>query len=172
MAGPALPTPELSRLVDLHRLPPGEAVFDIAASAVERQALAGRFDLLALDRFEAQVRLSRLPGGFLRLSARLSADVVQACVVTLEPVASRVEDEFTLSYGATAPLDEISPSGAGDLIEPLPTSGQLDIGEAVAQQLSLALDPYPHAPGAQVAPSAGPVGTSPFAALAKRFEKG
>ena len=172
MTEPAPPT-EFARPIDIARLPSGEAVFDIAAAAAERAALARRFDLLALDRLEARVRLCRLPGGFLRLTARVSADVVQACVVTLEPVASRVEDEFTLSYGAAAEaLDETVLSGAAEVIEPLPAGGRLDIGEAVAQQVSLALDPYPHAPGAAMAPAAGPPATSPLAALAKRLEKG
>jgi uncharacterized metal-binding protein YceD (DUF177 family) len=167
MTGPAAPVPELSRPVDLNRLRPGEAVFDIAASPSERAALARRFDLLALDRLEAQVRLSRLPGGSLRLTAALSADVVQACVVTLEPVASRVEEQFTLSYGAAA---EAVLDGADDIIEPLPAGGRLDIGEAVAQQISLALDPYPHAPRTTAAAAQTPA-TSPSAALAKRPKK-
>jgi hypothetical protein len=56
-------------------------------------------------------------------------------------------------------------NGAAELVEPLP-SDILDIGEAVAQQLSLALDPYPRAPGAIAgAPAERPV--SPFAALAR-----
>jgi hypothetical protein len=155
VTGPA-PTPEFARPVDITRLPRGEAVFAIAATAAERAALARRFDLLALDRLEAEVRLSRLPGGCLRLTAQVSADVVQACVVTLEPVASRVEDEAMLSYGPPAAAEESARSGSADIIETLPAGGRLDIGEAVAQQVSLALDPYPHAP----------------AALAKPLEKG
>ncbi|HEX7969363.1 MAG TPA: DUF177 domain-containing protein, partial [Stellaceae bacterium] len=86
MNDPAVPaTPEFSRPVDVTRLPQGEAVYDIAAVPAECAALARRLGLLAIDRLEARVRLSRLAGGFLRLSAELSADVTQACVVTLEP---------------------------------------------------------------------------------------
>jgi hypothetical protein len=164
------PPVEFSRLVEIGRLPPGEAVFSIAANAAERAALARRFDLLALDRLEARVSLRRLPGGFLRLDARLSADVVQACVVTLEPVASRLEDAFALSYGAVA--DEATLDDLAEIIEPLPPGGRLDIGEAVAQQVSLALDPYPHAPGAAAVAAPDPSPPSPFAALAKRPKKG
>lgn len=163
----AAATPEFSRPLDIARLPQGEAAYDIAATAAERAALARRFGLLALDRLEAQVRLSRLAGGLLRLSAELSADVTQACVVTLEPVAARVEDEFTLLYGAASEerAAEVVLSGETELVEPLP-GGALDIGEAVAQQLSLALDPYPRAAGALAeAPQEGLA--SPFAALAK-----
>jgi uncharacterized metal-binding protein YceD (DUF177 family) len=172
MTGPAPPA-EFARLIDIARLPPGEAVFEIAANAVERMALARRFDLLALDRLEARVRLSRLPAGFVRLAAEVAADVVQACVVTLEPVASKVEEEFTLSYGAGAePLDGTVLSGEAEIIEPFPADCRLDIGEVVAQQLSLALDPFPHAPGAEIAGSGEAAADSPFAALANRLKKG
>src|SRR5258708_28027390 len=99
MPDPAPPAaPEFSRPADVDRLPSGAGVSDLAATPAERAALARRFDLLALARLEAQVRLTRLAGGLLRLSAALSADLVQACVVTLEPVPGRIDDQFTLLY--------------------------------------------------------------------------
>lgn len=164
---------EFSRPVDVDRLPADEALFDIAATPSEREALARRFALLRLDRLEAQVRLKRLAGGLLRLSATVSAAVVQSCVVTLEPVPGELEDRFALIYGSAGnALGEATLGGEEELVEPLP-SGFLDIGEAVAQQLSLALDPYPRAPGAEMAEPPAPGGEklSPFAALAKWQKK-
>lgn len=170
MTDEAIPLAEFTRTVDIAHLA-RESVYDIAATAAERAALARRFELLALDRLEAQVRLSPLAGGYLRLAATLSADLVQACVVTLEPVAARIEDEFTLLYGAAGEeRREVVLSGMAEVVEPRP-GGLLDIGEAVAQQLSLALDPYPRAPGAALEPPAEPP-ASPFAALAKWRERG
>lgn len=167
------PQTEFARPVDIARLPTGGATHDIAATPAERAALAKRFELLALDRLEAQVRISRLAGGFLRLAAELSADVVQACAVTLDPVASRLEDQFTLLYGAAVKEDarEVVLNGEAEIIEPLP-EGILDIGEAVAQQLSLALDPYPRAPGVAAKPAGRAPADSPFSVLAKWKEKG
>ncbi len=168
MTDPASPAAaEFARPVDVNRLPSGEGVYDLAATAAERAALARRFDLLALDRLEAQVRLTLLAGGLLRLSAALSADLVQACVVTLEPVLGHIDDQFTLLYrpGAGDGEKAVVLSGAAELVEPLP-GGVLDIGEAVAQQLSLVLDPFPRAPGA-AAESPAEALASPFAALAK-----
>jgi uncharacterized metal-binding protein YceD (DUF177 family) len=164
-------TPEFARPVDIQRLPPGETVYDIAATETERAALARRFDLLALDWLEAEVRLSPLAGGLLRLAAALSADVVQACVATLEPVAARLEERFTLLYAPAAAYrrEEVMRAEA-ELVEPLP-HGQLDIGEAVAQQLSLALDPYPRASGA-ISESLKDEPFLPLSALAKFREKG
>jgi uncharacterized metal-binding protein YceD (DUF177 family) len=165
---------EFSRPIDIAKLPPGETIQEIAATAGERAALARRFSLLALDRLEARVGLQRLAGGLVRLGAELYADVVQECVVTLEPVASRIEDSFTLLYGASAEAaGEITLNGEAELVEPLAGSS-IDIGEAVAQQLSLALDPFPRAPGveAPAPPAADGKPESPFAALAQWKRKG
>jgi uncharacterized metal-binding protein YceD (DUF177 family) len=158
--------PEFTRPVDIGRLPAGEGVYNLAASPTELAALAHRFDLLALDRLEAEVRLKRLAGGLLRLSAALSAEVVQCCVVTLEPVRAAIDEQFTLLYRPGAASEKaVVLSGAEEPVEPLPAD-TLDIGETVAQQLSLALDPYPRAPGAMAAAPDEPPASS-FAALAK-----
>jgi uncharacterized metal-binding protein YceD (DUF177 family) len=158
---------EFARPVDVANLAPGVTHRTIAATAAERAALARRFSLLALDRLEAAVRLEPLAGGLIRLTAELSADVVQACVVTLEPVASRIEEAFTLLYGAAAAAGEVTLSGEAELVEPL-AGGTLDVGEAVAQQLSLAIDPFPRAPGVEPpAPAPETMPNSPFAGLAK-----
>ena len=172
MSGTASHPPEFSRPVDASRLRPGEEDrWEITADAAEREALARRFGLLRLDRLAATVRLRRLAGGLLRLSAELSADVVQACVVTLEPVASQVADSFSLLYGRPQnEASEVVLSGEAELVEPL-DGGAIDIGEATAQQLSLALDPYPRAPGVSLDEARDGVGDSPFAALAKLREK-
>jgi uncharacterized metal-binding protein YceD (DUF177 family) len=166
---------EFSRRIEIDRLPrSGEAIHYIVAGEAERAALARRFALRALDRLEARVTLERLAGGLLRLAADLSADVVQECVVTLEPVASRVEDRFMLLYGhAQDEAGEVVLSGEAELVEPI-SGSTLDIADAVAQQLSLALDPYPRAPAAAAAaaPEMGPSDASPFGVLAKGQEKG
>lgn len=167
------PAPEFSRLVDTTRLPAGEAVIAILATPQECAGLAGRFALLALSRLEAEVRLRRLPGGFIRLAAVFSADVVQSCVVTLEPVASRIEESFTLLYGGEEAGNEVILDGTEEIVEPL-IGGGIDIGEAVAQQLSLVLDPYPQTAGGATemariaeAPPVADAPASPFAALAR-----
>jgi len=155
---------EFPRPVEINRLPPGDSVFEIAATPAERAALARRFGLLALDRLQARVTLVPLAGGLLRLAATLSADVEQECVVSLAPVASRVEDRFSLVYHACDHEDEVVLSGEAELVEPL-AGDTLDLGEAVAQQLSLALDPYPRAAGVEAALPVEAAKASPFAVL-------
>jgi len=147
------PPPEFARPVAVPQGHDRESVHRITAGEAERAALAERFALVALDRLDAEVRLRSLAGGLVRLSAALSADVVQSCIITLEPVPSRIEERFTQLYGAAADAREIVLDGEAETVEPL-AGAMLDIGEAVAQQLSLVLDPFPRAAGARLDPSA------------------
>jgi len=165
---------EFTRIVSTARLT-GTARHHIEANADERARLAERFGLIALPGFAADVELRRLAGGRVRLEATLRAEVVQPCVVTLEPVPGAVEAAFTLVYAPEAPeaIEDVLVSGDEEVVEPL-VGESIDIGEAAAQELSLALDPFPRAAGAAL-PEAGPdaaaaaadIRESPFAALAR-----
>lgn len=166
-------TPEFSRLVDLDRVGDAEVVRDISATAEERAALARRLGLADLGILDAQVRLRReRAGSVLRVSGRLVAEVTQTCVVTLVPVQNRIVEEFTVLYGDVPASGAVDVDAEGDeALEPWP-AGPLDIGEAVAQELSLALDPYPRAPGARLDPTPDQGGAvskkvNPFGELAK-----
>jgi len=142
-----VPMPEFTRMVDVPRLPGRKTSHVISALAQERSALAERFGLVAVEQLDAEVALEVVPGGLVRLSASLMADVVQTCVVTLEPFEATIEERFTLLYGSTDNGREIIIDGDADIVEPL-EGDRLDIGEAVAQQLSLVLDPFPRSPQA------------------------
>ncbi len=149
-----LPAPEFSRPVAVESLHGDHVTREIAASEAECRALAVRFRLESVGRLSASVHLTRLRGhesGMVRVRGTLAAEVVQTCVVTLEPVPVTVSDTFGALFAPDIPeseaevtldpfaLDEDSP-------EPL-IDGVIDIGELTAQHLSLALDPYPRAPG-------------------------
>lgn len=167
--------PEFSRRIAGLRLDPGGERYDISAKPEERAALAKRFELLALDRLEAKVKLTPMAGGFYRLAADFEAELTQACSITSEPVPARVAESFTLIYGPVDESSEIVLDGDAEPVEPL-DDGMIDIGEAVAQQLSLALDPFPRAPGASLEDEADlsdqSARESPFAALAKLRKPG
>ncbi len=139
---------EFPRDFDVTELGDDEAVVEIVADAGERAALARRFGLAALGSLAATVRLKR-SGGVVRLSAHFVADVVQRCVVTLEPVASRIEQEIGLLFApATEAAVEVDVDAEGDDDSSEPLSGDtIDIGEIVAEHLGLNLDPYPRRGG-------------------------
>jgi len=167
--------PEFSRRIDGLRLSPSGEQYEISAKPEERAALAKRFELLALDRLEAMVKLTPMAGGYYRLAADFEAQLTQACSITSEPVPVRVAESFTLIYGPVEESSEIVLDGDAEPVEPL-DDGVIDIGEAVAQQLSLALDPFPRAPGALLEEEADlsdhSPRESPFAALARLRKPG
>jgi uncharacterized metal-binding protein YceD (DUF177 family) len=163
------PTPEFSRLVALARLGTEPFRQEIAASPEERERLARRFDLVSLDRLSAAVALYRQSGEMVRLEADFTADFAQECVVTLEPVAATIVHRFTLLYGPAAEdtQPEIELDAEAPVFEPL-TGDAIDIGEAVAQELSLALPEFPRDPNAVLdAAAIAEEPANPFAALAK-----
>lgn len=138
---------------------------EIAATEEERAALAGRFDLVAIDRLTAMVELVREGPELVLLHAEFQAEFVQSCVVTLDPVPGAVSERFSLLYG---PPDAEEGAGAADedlAFEPL-SADAIDIGEAVAQEFSLVLPPFPRSADASAEIDEPACGRdSPFAAL-------
>jgi uncharacterized metal-binding protein YceD (DUF177 family) len=148
------PKSELERMVDLDRAG-GEAALDIVASEGERAALAKRFGFLGLPAFSARVTVDRRPGGQVVVEGRLKGRVVQSCILTLDPVAQDLDDTFRVVFkqGLAEERDpesgEAIVSAQADAPEPL-VGNMLDVGEIIAEQLSLAADPYPRKPGVKL----------------------
>jgi hypothetical protein len=167
--------PEFSRLAALDRATETPQSWSIEANEAERAALAQRFGLLSLGRLVASLTWRRQAGGLVRLDGLLEASLAQPCVVTLEPVPAEIAESFTLRFmrGVAAEDREVVVDAeAEDPPEPL-GDGPVDVGEIVAQQLALALDPYPRAPGVDlgsVLPDAEP--ESPFTVLRGLRPKG
>ncbi len=160
--------PEFSRLVALAQLSTRPFRQRIEATAEERQRLSQRLDLISLDRLAAEVELRRQSPEMFLLEAEFAAEFEQCCAVTLEPVRGAVSDRFSLVYGpAPEEEQEIAPTGDEPAFEPL-NGNSIDIGEAVAQELSLALPIFPRDPAATIdqAAMAEPL-EGPFAALAR-----
>ena len=178
------PPGKFSRPFAVEDLKARGATVHIEADAGERTALARRLGLLSIDSLSAGGTLGwTTDKALIRLEARLEAHVVQECVVTLEAVPAHIDARFSRLYEPERgdddgereldiPPDEEDPpeSLAGDF---------LDVGEAVAEQLALELEPFPRAAGiAFDGYSSGPTGDdgpgdreNPFAVLAQLEEK-
>lgn len=162
-------TPEFSRPQRLDSIGASDRDVAIEADESERAALARRFGLIAIDRLGASAMIRR-DGPDIFASGSLSALVVQRCVATGDPVPAAIEESFALRFVPAGSLtgDEIELSEADcDVIE---YEGQaIDLGEAAAETLSLALDPFPRSVNADAAlKAAGVIGeedAGPFAAL-------
>jgi uncharacterized metal-binding protein YceD (DUF177 family) len=144
------------------------------ASAAERASLASTLEILAVDRLDVVYRIAQLGDGRYRLTGTISADVSQACVVSLEPVPSTLEDrmdvEFRVSLPPPGDAEEEGELSAleADEIEPV-ENGRIAVGRIVLETLAAALPAYPRAPGAELEQhEAGPAepGGGPFSALA------
>ena len=181
------PAPEFSRPVPVDRLPDSGQHERIEADAAERAALARRFDIPEIVSLRAHAKLTRTDKGRgVVLEAAFEADVVQSCVVTLEPVPEHVAESFTIRY---LPAERVAEweerhrrmGEEGELVDPdapdppeTLSGNVIDVGEAVAEHLALALDPYPRAPGAAFEapadqdPVEEPARPNPFAVLRGR----
>jgi uncharacterized metal-binding protein YceD (DUF177 family) len=148
--------PQQKTVIRLADLDPAEgAVFELKPEAT--QAQMDRLDVTGLRKARFAGRL--IPEGKRgwRLEAQLGATVVQPCIVTLEPVVTRIEDKVVRRYvpnydqiaGVAAEGDgEGMPMPEDDTIDPLPAT--IDLMVVFEEALSLALPLYPRADGAEL----------------------
>jgi uncharacterized metal-binding protein YceD (DUF177 family) len=146
-------TPEFSRRYTLDSIGAAPRTVTIEADEAERGALAKRFDLIALDSLRATATLHAVAGG-IEARGAVDAAVTQACVVTADPVPGTIAEPFALRFIADVPSDAgdgeegMELSDADCDVVPL-EDGAIDLGEAVAQTLGLALDPFPRSAAEQ-----------------------
>ena len=153
-------TPEFSRPVSLDRIAASGTVRKIAAEEEERRALAKRFGIVSIESLAADVVLRRTRKGDVGFSAHFSARVEQECVVTLEPVTSEIDEEVTLLFrpvGEEKLLEKTVVIPTDEDFEPF-AGDSLDIGEAIAVELALSLDPFPRSPEADSETGSGGIG--------------
>ncbi len=156
---------ELSRAGDEVNIELGDA---------ERRRLAQWAELDAVDKFAAVVSLTRLSANRFGFEARLEADIVQPCVVTLEPVRSHIERTIKrdLHLAQQSPrlaihTEALTPAAADDEVPEEIESLEFDLAGPLLEEFSLAIDPYPRAPGVNFAQPGEqePPPESPFAQL-------
>lgn len=141
-----------------------------SADEAERAAIAGAFELLSLDDLEIEGVFRREGEEGWRFDGELRATLEQPCVVTLEPVPSRLAEPVERRWRPGAP-DPFAASATATASEfafddddpPEPLGDGIDLGAVALETLALGLDPYPRAEGAQFAPlSAMPAGAAPL----------
>ncbi|WP_333712292.1 YceD family protein [Yoonia sp.] len=136
----------LIRLADLPNR--RETTFDLQPSTTERAAVAAQLGIEGIRKLRFAGSLAPLGKRDWRLTADLGATVVQACVVTLDPVTTRLDETVTRSYLAEMPDDltgEIE-MPEDDTQDALPET--LDLAAVMIEALALALPLYPRKEGA------------------------
>ena len=140
---------EFSRLHDRRKLPAGPV--RIEADEAERAALARRFDLVRIDRLQAVLELAG-DGDAVSVTGAMQAAWVQSCAVSGDDLpAERADEPVAIRFvpePATGTPDEEVELDASDLDEIFYDGTVIDIGEAVAQTLALAVDPFAAGPEA------------------------
>lgn len=140
--GPVLSVAELAKR--------GGRAVDLVPDADGLRAIAAALDLIDLRKLRLTGRIAPDGERDWRLDARLGATVVQACVVTLQPVVTRIEEDVTRRWvaGWTPPEgDEVELPEDVD-IDPL--GSEIDLGAAMVEALALALPAFPRAEGADL----------------------
>jgi uncharacterized metal-binding protein YceD (DUF177 family) len=153
MADPTTdPKPEFSRMIALAKLEQGPITLNIWAEPEERLRIAERFGLISLDGLDAELEVTAIGPDSVRVTGRLHATLAQPCIASLEPVPAKVDDSFTVLWTEGAGWLDEDDLGLDIEVEGIVVEAHadtVDLGEAVAQQLALMLDPYPRvaAPG-------------------------
>lgn len=171
-------TVEFSRPVDVSAIPDAGLELRLQATDEELAALARRLDVLGLRALTATLRVARWKAGGIHLSGPYEAEVLQTCVITLDPLARHYRENverYFLPARRLAQTDEraslIIDAESDDPPDAF-SGSHLDLGEIVTEALALALDPYPRKDAAEIDPAyrsdAGdsPGREGPFAALA------
>lgn len=139
--------PEFSRTLRADTIGATPRHLSLSATPDERAALARRFGLEALEALTAEVEVERANEDIVA-TGRLTADVVQSCVVTADPVPARIDEPFAVRFRpepAQGAAEEEVELGEDELDVMFLDGALVDVGEAVAQTLALNLDPYPRA---------------------------
>ena len=141
-------TPEFSRMVKVRPHPPERLA--VEADAAERAALAARFGIEAVDRLAAELAFTP-DGDAVTATGRLSAALIQLCPVAGDPFPVAIDEPVALRFvreGTVLAEDEEGELPADEPDEIEYAGDAFDVGEAIAQTLGLAIDPYAEGPNA------------------------
>lgn len=131
----------------------------VAMEADERQraALAVEHDLLSVHRLHAELLVAPWKSDGVRVTGHVEAEIVQACVVTLEPVEASIReaiDAIFIPEGSRLAKRLADPSGE-ILVDPdgpdapeLFVGDTIDVGAVAEEFFALGIDPYPRSRGA------------------------
>jgi uncharacterized metal-binding protein YceD (DUF177 family) len=161
--------PEFSRPCDIRQA--DGRTLTIAARDSERAALAERLGIVAVDRLSAELTLTR-QGDSVAVGGTMAAAIVQSCAVSTEDLPVTIAEPLQIRF---VPARDHQPNeelelDAGDLDEIEFDGATFDLGEAVAQSLALAIDPFATGPEAEEVRRSGLLdagASNPFAVLAQ-----
>jgi len=139
--------PELHRPIELGRIHAQGIDITVEANPRECSALAERMGLPAVRALVCRFHLEQ-DGEAVIASGHLSAVIVQTCVISVQDFEATVDERFAVRF---VPSGKESDDDDPDSMDEIPYEGNaIDLGEAAAEQLGLALEPYPRMEGAEL----------------------
>ncbi len=128
----------------------------LEADKDELRALAETWGVISVDDFRADLQIARWKKDGIRVKGRVRASIVQSCVVTLEPVPSKIDEPFEQIFVpensklARRPANDtgemmLDPDGP-DMPESF-VGDTIDAGEVATEFAAMAIDPYPRKEG-------------------------
>ena len=159
------PVFEMARPIPAERVGNGLSI-TVEANAAECVLIAKRLMVPSVEAVLCRWVLRPAPSGVVEADGSLRARLHQECVVSLDPFAVELVEEFAVRFVVTGRESEAvdDPDEPDELVI---ENGVLELGEATIEQLALALDPYPRKPGATLPEEAPEASANPFDALAK-----
>ena len=152
-----------SELVAVDDIPDTGLHMELDAPPAVRDAVAELASIRALSRLTAVFDLTRQGAG-VHVAGRVNAVVGQTCVVSLEPMETKLDEAIDVTFSPSA---EVVSTEDGEAPEPL-MGGVVDLGALATEFLLLAINPYPRKEGVKFTPpGVEPDGAHPFAALEK-----
>lgn len=146
---------ELSRPITVDELPSHGKKIDLSPTADELGAIAKRLDLVSLDVLSGNISIRPEMGREVSAQGKITAEFVQNCVVSGDPVVQTITFDLVRRYSEDASefndLDD-DDDIIGDPMDEGPDpieGGVLDVGEAAVEELALQIPAYPRAPGAE-----------------------
>ena len=141
-------TPVTQRLRVAHLNPRGPTPFRLSPDKQARVAMADELGITALPDAQLSGHIAPHAGDAWALEGKLTARVVQTCVITLEPVQTLIDEKVHRIYSPHLrdPDEELAEMPDDDL-EPLGST--IDLGAVLIEELALALPLYPRLPDAQ-----------------------
>jgi hypothetical protein len=118
-----------------------------------RASIAADLGMLSLRKLRLDGTLSPRGKAGWRLEARLGATAQQACIVTLEPVTTRIDAVVTRDFVPAEQIDQPDPGTEiempeDDTVEPL--GEEIDLLAIMTEVLSLELPAYPRKDGVEL----------------------
>ncbi|MBN9237884.1 MULTISPECIES: YceD family protein [Phyllobacteriaceae] len=141
------------------RLPQKGMPVRIEATAAQREALAKDHELQSVERYVADLLVTPWKRHGVKVSGSVEADITQACVVTLEPVTTHIDEAVEgLFLPEESKLGRQGFEGGGEILidadgpdSPETFSGDtIDVGALAEQFFGLGIDPYPRKPGVEL----------------------